>query len=68
MEEEHAASLTNNYGISPDRVSMLGAYDPLQRGLEIPDPFSYDSQVYDRSYELMRDCIVAYLDGTDELD
>jgi protein-tyrosine-phosphatase len=68
MEQEHAASLTNNYGISPDRVSLLGAYDPLQRGLEIADPFSYDSQVYDRSYKLIRDCIVAYLDGTDELD
>lgn len=67
MEHSHASSLENEFGISPERISLLGAFDPQQRGVEIADPFSFGSDVYQRSYKLIRDCIVGYLDTTDEL-
>ena len=69
MEQDHADVLTSEYGISPERISLLGKYDPQHRGTEIADPFfSYSEIVYERSYELIRDCIVGYLDTTGELD
>jgi protein-tyrosine-phosphatase len=67
MEQHHADVLTGEFGISPERVSLLGAFDPHRRGAEIADPFGEGSRVYDRSYQLIRDCIVGYLDSTDEL-
>ena len=67
MEQDHADLLMSKYGILPDRISLLGAFDPHQRGAEIADPFSYGRLVYQRSYELIRDCIIGYLDTTDEL-
>ncbi len=67
MEHDHADVLTSEYGISPDRISLLGAFDPHQRGAEIADPFGQGSLVYERSYKLIRDCIIGYLDTTDEL-
>jgi protein-tyrosine-phosphatase len=68
MEQDHADMLMSKYGISPARISLLGQFDPQQRGAEIADPFSYGSLVYERSYELIRDCIIGYLDTTDELN
>lgn len=69
MEQDHADVLTSEYGISPERISLLGKYDPQHRGTEIADPFfGYSEIVYERSYELIRDCIVGYLDTTGELD
>ncbi|HKP39009.1 MAG TPA: hypothetical protein VJT71_19275 [Pyrinomonadaceae bacterium] len=68
MERHHADSLTREFGISASRVSLLGSFDPRKRGDEISDPFfSYDEMVYRRSYELIRDCIVGYLDTTENL-
>ncbi len=67
MEHDHAAMLTSEYGISPERISLLGAFDPQQRGVEIADPFSQGSLVYERSYKLIRDCIIGYLDTSEEL-
>lgn len=67
MEHSHANMLTREYGISLERISLLGTFDPRRRGNEIADPFGYDELVYDRSYQLIRDCIVGYLDTTDEL-
>ncbi len=68
MEQDHADLLMSKYDVSPDRISLLGEFDPHQRGVEIADPFSYGSLVYQRSYELIRDCIIGYLDATDELE
>ena len=68
MEYDHADMLTSEYGISPERISLLGEFDPQQRGTEIADPFSQGSLVYERSYKLIRDCIIGYLDTTDELN
>jgi protein-tyrosine-phosphatase len=68
MEHHHADMLVSKFGISSDRISLLGVFDPQQRGAEIDDPFSHGSVVYRRQYELIRDCIVGYLDATDELN
>lgn len=68
MEHEHANLLTSQYGVSPKRISLLGTFDPQGRGVEIADPYGQGSQVYDRSYQLIRDCVIGYLDATDELD
>lgn len=68
MEHSHADALTSEYGISPERISLLGTFDPRRRGAEIADPFGHDELVYNRSYQLIRECIVGYLDTTDELD
>jgi protein-tyrosine phosphatase len=68
MEQDHADVLTDKYGISPNRISLLGTFDPQRRGVEIADPFSHGSEVYERSYRLIRDCIIGYLDATDELN
>jgi protein-tyrosine-phosphatase len=67
MEKGHAAALANEFGISPDRISLLGTFDPRKRGDEIDDPFySYSDVVYRRSYERIRDCIIGYLDTTED--
>lgn len=68
MERDHADVLTREYGISSNRISLLGTFDPQRRGAEIGDPFSHGSLVYERSYKLIRDCIIGYLDSTDELN
>jgi len=67
MEQDHADVLTSEYGISRDRISLLGTFDPQQRGAEIADPFGHSNLVYENSYKLIRDCIIGYLDATDEL-
>ena len=68
MEQNHADALQNEFGISVDRITLLGSFDPKQRGAEIPDPFfSYSEEVYRSSYRLIRDCIIEYLDTPDEL-
>ena len=68
MEQDHADVLTSEYGISPRRISLLGTFDPQHRGAEISDPFGQGSLVYERSYKLIRDCIIGYLATTDELN
>jgi protein-tyrosine-phosphatase len=67
MEQDHAEVLTSDYGISPDRISLLGTFDPQQRGAEIADPFAQGSLVYESCYQRIRDCVIGYLDTTDEL-
>jgi protein-tyrosine-phosphatase len=67
MEHYHAEALRREFGIPPDRISLLGAFDPKRRGEEIDDPFGCGSLVYQRSYRLIRDCINGYLDTIDEL-
>ena len=68
MEQNHADSLEHQFGISANRIALLGSFDPKQRGTEIPDPFfSFSEEVYRSSYGLIRDCIIEYLDTADEL-
>ena len=67
MERHHADVLTREFNVSPKRISLLGSFDPKQRGAEIADPFGQGSLVYERSYRLIRDCIVGYLETTEDL-
>ena len=67
MEQLHEDLLIGAYGVSPERVSLLGEFDPVQRSVEIDDPFSQGSVVYEECYWQIRDCIVNYLETTDEL-
>ena len=67
MEHYHADVLTGTYGVPAERVSLLGEFDPEQRSVEIADPFSQSSGVYEECYAQIRDCIVNYLDTTNEL-
>jgi protein-tyrosine-phosphatase len=67
MEEDHADALMKEYGVSPDRISLLGTFDPQHRGVEIADPFGQSDEVYRNSYLLIRDCIIGYLDSSDYL-
>ena len=68
MEQEHADALMSEFGISPDRISLLGRFEPRRRGAEIADPFfSHSEVVYERSYNRIHDCVVGYLDSTGDL-
>jgi protein-tyrosine-phosphatase len=68
MEQVHADALQSEFGIPAERISLLGRFDPKRRGTEIDDPFfSYSEQVYRKSYELIRECVVGYLEAADEL-
>jgi len=67
MEQHHKDALVYEYGVSPERVSLLGDFDPKQRGSEIDDPYGESSIVYQHCYAKIRDCIVNYLDSTNEL-
>jgi protein-tyrosine-phosphatase len=68
MEQRHADALQDQFGVSPDRISLLGTFDPKRRGAEIDDPyFSYSEEVYRSSYRRIRDCIIRYLDTAAEL-
>jgi protein-tyrosine-phosphatase len=66
MEQVHADALQSEFGIPVERISLLGDFDPKHRGTEIDDPyFSYSEKIYRGSYELIRDCIVEYLETID---
>jgi protein-tyrosine-phosphatase len=68
MEQRHADTLSNQFDVPPERISLLGTFDPRQRGAEIEDPFfSYSEEVYRNSYRLIRDCIAGYLETAAEL-
>jgi protein-tyrosine phosphatase len=67
MEQIHADALLDQFGVSADRVDLLGNFDPQRRGAEIPDPFfSYSEAVYQSAYRRIRDCIIGYLETADE--
>ncbi len=67
MEQRHADALIESYGIAPGRVSLLGEFDPEHRGVEITDPYSLGSAVYEACYGQIHDCIISYLATTDDL-
>ncbi len=63
MEQLHADVLMYEYGVSVSRIALLGEFDPQSRGREIEDPFGQSNAVYQQQYDLIRDCIVNYLDS-----
>jgi len=66
MEHSHVSALATDFGISPERISLLGEFDPQRRGLEIDDPIGQDIAAFERCYARLRDCIVHYLETTDD--
>jgi protein-tyrosine-phosphatase len=66
MEQLHADVLMYEHGVSSGRIRLLGEFDPHDRGREIDDPFGQSNDVYQKSYDLIRDCIVSYLDSSEE--
>jgi protein-tyrosine-phosphatase len=68
MEQRHADALRDQFGVVPDRISLLGTFDPKCRGAELDDPFfSYSDEVYRSSYRQIRDCIIGYLETAAEI-
>jgi len=67
MEQRHAVRLQERFQVPAERVSLLGEFDPQQRGLEIDDPIGTDFEVFDACYVRMRDCIRHYLETTRDL-
>jgi protein-tyrosine-phosphatase len=67
MEQHHADVLVQEFGVSPKRVSLLGEFDPHDRGREIADPIGQSSTVYEDCYAQIRDCILNYIDSAEEL-
>ena len=67
MEQLHADVLRYEHGVSLNRIRLLGEFDPHNRGREIEDPFGQSNAVYQESYDLIRDCIVNYLDSAEEI-
>ena len=61
MENYHVDQLVHEFGVSPDRIKLLGEFDPHGRGDEIDDPFGQGAAVYTHCYELLRDCLLNYL-------
>ncbi len=68
MERSNIASLSTHTTLSPDRISLLGEFDPEHRGSDIDDPIGQDSTAFERCYEQLRDCILHYLDTTHDFD
>ena len=62
MEQLHADVLRSEHGVTQDRIRLLGEFDPRGRGREIEDPFGQSDAVYQEQYDLIRECIVNYLD------
>ncbi len=67
MTKEHADILTKELPTVADRINLLGMFDPKKRGDELEDPIGKDSVAFDLCYERLRDCILYYLDSTNEL-
>ena len=68
MERDHVNAVSAHARLLPDRVSLLGDFDPQQRGAEIEDPMGQETSAFDRCYERLRECIVHYLDTTHDFD
>ena len=68
MESEHLEALVAQSELPSSRFSLLGDFDPLQRGAEIEDPIGQDMAAFDRCYGRLRDCITHYLDTTHDFE
>jgi protein-tyrosine phosphatase len=68
MQSVHLAALSGVPNLDPERCSLLGDFDPLQRGAEIEDPIGQDAAAFDRCYLQLRNCIVHYLEITRDFE
>ena len=68
MEHSHVSTLLLETTVSPEQLTLLGKYDPHHCGLEIEDPIGQECDAFERVYDRIRDCIVHYLDTTDDFN
>lgn len=68
MERDHVTAVSTHATLPPERISLLGDFDPQSRGSEIEDPMGQDSAAFDRCYERLRECILHYLETTHDFD
>ncbi len=66
MQSSHLEALVAQVEVPAERFSLLGEFDPLQRGAEIEDPIGQDMAAFDYCYGRLRDCITHYLDTTQD--
>ncbi len=67
MEHVHAATLIDEYGVPPERVSLLGTFDPESREPEVEDPIGLGKVEFDQCYARIRRCVLHYLETTTEI-
>lgn len=66
MAPAHQAILVTDMKLPAERIRLLSDFDPQKRGEEIEDPFAQDAPAFERCYDRMRDCIIHYLDTTED--
>ena len=66
MEHKHVETLLAETSVPPERITLLGTHDPLQRGDEIDDPIGQNCEAFEACYGRLRECIMHYLDTTDD--
>jgi protein-tyrosine-phosphatase len=64
MEHRHLFILERDAEIPAARLSLLGEYDPEQRGDQISDPMGGTLEQHLACYRRLHACIVRYLDTT----
>jgi len=67
MQRMHIDALIA-HGVSSERISLLGEFDPQNRGPEIEDPIGQDAAAFDKCYARLRDCITHYLETTSDFE
>ena len=68
MERDHISALLAKTSLAPNQISLLSEYDPAQRGDDIADPIGEGADAFEACYQRLRDCIVHYLDSTDDFN
>ena len=65
MERAHIADVLKHTALPPERVSLLGTFDPQKGDEEIADPIG-DPAAFEPCYTRIRDCIFHYLNTTED--
>lgn len=68
MEPFHREALASLRPEISAPVSLLGEFDPKQRGATIHDPMHQGLPAFESCYARLRDCIRHYLDTTTDFD
>jgi len=66
MERKHIEKVLAETALPPERVSLLGEFDPEKEGEEIKDPIGKGEAAFEDCYARLRSCIIHYLETTDD--
>lgn len=64
MEHAHIPEVLAKTRLPPERVSLLGKFDPEQGDEEIADPIAMGPAEFDACYTRMKNCLLHYLEIT----